>query len=807
MSTTMGEKVKRSSHPIFCWPGSVVWVFPLLAALLLFWFIGGWGSVWWYIAIPALVALVFIDLFSSVWFGILILSLLFIYSSIGSAGVPISLAIWEPTTWMNLREIRSLEMTEFEWFHWWMFKWLVALLCLTLATVTIRKIPRNILTVGVWSIHTGVIVMVLGCTVYFSQKIEGDVLVSRRQVVIQTQGEESKSMVVTPRNTITIGDTSYTITDINPNWTLMSGEDAGKESYSVSVSVQSPEKSFIRQLIAGYPEYTEDIVQSGDPNQPMARAKNVTGSALVDKELDMKLAYDVKEDFFVTQSGALYLRELSSAGTPLTPWIERPIENLPRYNDYIAGYDDVWTVGATTPELHPLSIFVKPRADDDPVQQDIVINSYLRYAHMNPRVSGGGNDLFPVVWVTLSKGEDISQSVELYAFEPSSSTTDTSLMTFRWLGSESELAGLEKSLLPMVHATIAGNTYDVLLSNSEEFQQIGDTGYACKIKSVQNNLNIGGRAVSLAIVELQHGAKTWERWVFDNPTLNRDVVEGTQHDIDAKLIDDNITMTYSAGAAPITIVGGLNDNSYHMLTSIGGGDPVSKPLTIGQPVVLTDDITITLDRAEPYTYSQTRPMVVPPLSRDPSAGNMYSMVQVVVPTPDGSVTSWLPYHHYPFESTLEVVRRFQYKPNMLQLPNGTLIEIMFSRRSMPLIAPIALESFEVESHLGGFTGRTPSILNWRSIVLFFDDLDTKLEVSVNEPKPYGDLWFFQSQWDPPDSTSSGMNYTVLGVGNRRGVLTMLLGCCITVSGMIWAFYVKPTIKRRRQQAVYKGTAA
>jgi len=240
--------------------------------------------------------------------------------------------------------------------------------------------------------------MVLGCTVYFSQKIEGDVLVSRRQVVIQTSGEEPESMVVTPRNSLTIGDTSYTITDINPNWTLMSGEDAGKETYSVSVSVQSPEKSFIRQLIAGYPEYTEDIVQSGDPNQPMARAKNVTGSALVDQELDMQLAYDVKEDFFVTQSGALYLRELSSSGTPLTPWIERPIENLPRYNDYIAGYDDVWTVGATTPELYPLSIFVKPRAGDDPVEQDIVINSYLRYAHMNPRVSGGGNELFPVVW-------------------------------------------------------------------------------------------------------------------------------------------------------------------------------------------------------------------------------------------------------------------------------------------------------------------------------------------------------------------------------------------------------------------------
>jgi len=52
-----------------------------------------------------------------------------------------------------------------------------------------------------------------------------------------------------------------------------------------------------------------------------------------------------------------------------------------------------------------------------------------------------------------------------------------------------------------------------------------------------------------------------------------------------------------------------------------------------------------------------------------------------------------------------------------------------------------------------------------------------------------------------------LNYTVLGVGNRFGIFPMLLGCCLTVSGMIWAFYVKPMIKRKRQKAVYEGRSA
>ena len=42
---------------------------------------------------------------------------------------------------------------------------------------------------------------------------------------------------------------------------------------------------------------------------------------------------------------------------------------------------------------------------------------------------------------------------------------------------------------------------------------------------------------------------------------------------------------------------------------------------------------------------------------------------------------------------------------------------------------------------------------------------------------------------------------MLGVGNRRGVVVQLVGCIVAVIGMIYAFYVKPIIKRRRRQAV------
>lgn len=44
-----------------------------------------------------------------------------------------------------------------------------------------------------------------------------------------------------------------------------------------------------------------------------------------------------------------------------------------------------------------------------------------------------------------------------------------------------------------------------------------------------------------------------------------------------------------------------------------------------------------------------------------------------------------------------------------------------------------------------------------------------------------------------------MNYTGLGVGNRNGVHVQLAGCCLAVTGMLFAFYVKPILKRRRYE--------
>ena len=61
----------------------------------------------------------------------------------------------------------------------------------------------------------------------------------------------------------------------------------------MSVAVQTPERTFIRQLLAGYPQYTEDVIATDDPQQPMQRAVKALGRPLVDETLEMSLGYAV----------------------------------------------------------------------------------------------------------------------------------------------------------------------------------------------------------------------------------------------------------------------------------------------------------------------------------------------------------------------------------------------------------------------------------------------------------------------------------------------------------------------------------
>jgi hypothetical protein len=251
----------------------------------------------------------------------------------------------------------------------------------------------------VWMIHSGIIVVAVGSVMYFSTKLEGDAPITRRQVLVNVPGHEPVTFAAMPGNQLRIetddGDVyRFRIMSIDPDWEILSGEHEGERTFGVAVAVQGPgggTQQFVRQLLAGFPQYTEDSVRTDDPQRPLARAINVHGTHLVDETIDMQLIYAPQEFFYLMDSSAIYLREKGE-----TKWIQRPIRNLPRYNEYVATDADVLLAGPMRDHFRPrmMELRVDSHETADPLsEQPLYVTHYLRYAAMRSERFEGGDEI------------------------------------------------------------------------------------------------------------------------------------------------------------------------------------------------------------------------------------------------------------------------------------------------------------------------------------------------------------------------------------------------------------------------------
>ena len=790
---------------------------------------------------------VLLDLFSSVKMGITLLAILFVYMAVGSAGLlyPIHPNLLHPDAWVHaqIRQWRPFEMTEFEWFHWWPFDVLVILICANIAVTTVRRIPFRPVNYGVWMIHTGILILSVGSFIYFGTKVEGDTPVLRRLVVASladgvASGEFVETAVLSngaapspgsgrsvfsavPSNRATLatprGTYGLEVVDVDPEWELLSGEDQGERAYSVSVMVESPTgERFIRQVIAQHPEYTEDLVFTQDPEQPMKRSVKIDGNPIVDDSLRLELAYQSQEWFYlkhdIAKNWALYVRRPGER-----EWTERPIDGLPLYNDYIA--DRSWVFqseGAAAMPIDPIDLEVPAVSETDPTPSTTFeVSGYLRYALERSRIlAGGPQDPFnPTAFLSITSDRGERSEYRLQALDPEGRRADGGLLAFRSVDSEAGFAEIlaEPSLrfeIPALGFVENAPIRSVLLAQEDlGFTDLGETGYAYRVAAVQDEIPLSSGIASIAILEIRTpDAKIVRRWVFDDPRLTRDVgpdMAGPSHGGPA-LIEDSIDVQYrpGTGMALLTLVVGPEPERLRLVNTIGTEKPEALDIGVGRAVEVPGGLTVLLDRYMPRAMIESKPFIVPPNQRDRDAGTHFAMIRVAAP---GGEPQWLRFHQYAFEGPQDYLRRFRFDPQRMRLADGSEVEVLFSRKRMKLPAEIALEEFILTAHVGGFTGESGSIRNWTSLIRFEteDGWTEPQRVSVNDPVAYGGYSYFQAQWDPPDPArgegdrmSRGLNYTVLGVGNRHGIYTQLAGCTISVFGMIYAFYVKPVIRRR-----------
>lgn len=759
-----------------------------------------------------------LDLFSSVWFGIALFTAIFIYSTIGSAGVlyPISFDIFSKEGWAyeQLRQRPFFELTEFEWFHWWPFSLLLALFSLTLIVTTIRRIPFRLINAGVLTIHCGILMLIAGSVYYFATKIEGDVPVFRRKVVINVPGAHEVEMLARPGNKIVAngekGAYSFEIANVQPDWPILSGDDAGKKAYSVSISVSTPDQQFIRQLLAGYPQYTEDIIPG------KGRAIKAVGKKLLDESIDLSLAYLPQDRFFIQGTSALYVRRPGGS-----EWAERPIAGLPHYNDRLSSQADVWPSSSMRhAKFEPINLEVPPQENDDPLSGlDVRVTGYLRYAFEERRWQDGGDRLNPVLGLTFRDARNRTKEYELAAFDPHRSTTEGGQLIFRWVESEQQIEELANAESNTLIVRIPDTNIEIKLpvtefaSNNPElpFRKVEGTDYEFRIYSKVDNLQISqDRSVSVVMLDLRTPEKTFRRMVADDPRSTMDMPKDMGSAGHGKMeLDTGIETKYVPPLPLVTIIAGPESLGLTMLLRQEQGPPRRIELEIGSEVVLNGDIKL----APTYFYvnarRETRPWIVPQEQRDRDAGRSYSKIQVALSKPGWEQRMWLPYNRWalPPEKDFRIPGRIEVQTRHVILADGSAAELMFSREQEKLPSAVVLDDFVLQTHQGGLSGQNQNIRDYVSQLRFADasgGWSEQVQMSLNNPANRDGWWFFQSTWDPPMPSQgyAGMNYTGVGVGNRNGVYIQLFGTCVAVAGMLFAFYVKPIILRRRRKAVY-----
>lgn len=789
-----------------------------------------------------------VDLFSSVRFGIVMMSILFVYCSIGSAGVifPSNGEL----VYDQLRQWRPFEMTEFEWFHWWPFDLLMLLIAINIAVTTVRRIPFKPVNYGVWLIHTGILWMMLGCWIYFGTKVEGDAPVARRMVTAELlapaaggaapEVKATTTFVASPGQKVTLTDGTrryeLEVSSIDPDWMMRSGEKDSKRAYSVNVMVRrsggAPDDgipgSFMRQLLAGHPEHTEDVMMTGDPNQPMKRAIKEVGKPTVDDGLRLSLDFAPAEWFYLRmeleKAWAIYLRKPGER-----TWTQRPIHGMPLYNDYIGDRELV----RQEPDdrqlpLDPINVAVPPVEGDPFPDLTLHVNAYLRYAFERTEWRDGGaqTPLNPRALLRVAAQSGEQQDYQLFASDSRLNKGDEGIVQFRWAPNEAAFEDLKRApslrfRVPEIELDVTETIGDIAGTNRDApFKPISlpkgapqDRVYTYRVVAVQDDVGFSSGNAAVAIVEITTPKGAYRRWVFSDPALTRDVTEEFLKDPHAPTVigDPSIEVQFlpGRGKALVTLVGGPAPEQLRVISALAERVQVST-VEIGKPVALSDSLAAAVMEYQPRAVAERRPFVVPKSQRERDAGVQFSLARVEFP---GAGSQWLKYHPYVFDAPDAVLRRFPYQPQTVALPDGRKIEVLFSRQRLPLPASIALDEFVLTSHVGGFTGEMGSIRDYMSRVRFRDAGSSvwtdPVAVSMNAPVEHAGLAYFQSQWDPPDQPrfegdrgSSGLNYTVLGVGNRQGVWSMLLGCCVSVLGMIYAFYLKPVIKRKQREAVY-----
>jgi len=719
-----------------------------------------------------------VRLLASVRFGVGVMIAILVYASLASA----------------LPQLRgAVEMTEMQIFRHWSFAVLVAIFTLSLLVATFTRISFRLVNLGVLTVHTGLLLLVAGAVSYFAGKIEGDmILLSPRVQLVSTSGGSSR----------VVGEI---LADRGQSWSSFMPAFGGQVSMEIDEVERDAEGSVARAVAR---------VRFGEAEEQKLALAGGQSIDLADGRLKIQLRSPPPADcFHDSEAAALYLRRDGDAAPRCVE-----ISGLPLYRER---YLDEGYVLRDTADREVRSKRSRPAVSigglevptgwfehwrmpiDLPAAElpfDVRITGYLPYiAGISMMATGGGETLNPAVNLRLAIG---ASSIEesLFALDAARSMMPGRIpLELKWVASEAEreallrpLAGADELSVeirePPVRRTFAVTRGQTI--------RLEGTKYELTIKDLRPDWPLitpgyEGSSSPMASVEVTNGEKTYTRTVIQRfPQLSQDIDEqGVRHREGP--YDPNLVLHYRTSAMGwVTITAGPG---LPIIAGIYGEDGSlrNERFEVGTPRVV-EMLGTRLECTVVSLFEKAQRLEVPviePLERRrPNLGARSASAVRLRLTGRGehageSVTRWCVFSQYPHEDARAIKVR----------PPGQAVdwEIIYSRLERPLGVTIAPGRLSVKF----FPGRQ-NVESWRSDFFVKDspgDPARPGAVYTNQTCRVGEWTLFQS-----GAAGDHWSYTILGVGNRRGIAPMVVGCVLITLGCLFAFYVKPVLRRRME---------
>ncbi|MBX3395090.1 MAG: hypothetical protein KF841_06945 [Phycisphaerae bacterium] len=725
---------------------------------------------------------------SSVRVGIILLALILVYASVGSA----------------LPQIRgAVELSEMDVFRHWLFSGLMIAFSVVLIVATLVRIPFKIVNAGVLTVHLGLLMLVGGSIYYFGTKVEGDVKLESPRIRLSS---------LSGMNERTIAEF---LAEEGSAWSTFMPAFGGE----VRAEVQNVERNALGEITSAGVRY-----QVGATSEPQVAQliANQSAEMIGDGRLVLRLTVSGPADrFYDDEVPALYLSRAEGGDRAV-----EAIHGLPLYSArYLDEGDTLVDTDSrpvpsrrSTPHMEiaglsiPTTIFeswrlpIRISPKDAPF--DIEITGFVPYVgRLDADVGEGSGPLNPAIKVRFALGSE-SRAVSLFAMNPAQSVAFLGVpVEFKWVENADQFAPMAEDRAGPHELEIEVKDPPAKMRLAVSLGQtiaVEGTPYELKISELRPDWPMmtpgyEGASSPMASVDVTNGEKKYNRTVIQRfPELSQDIDEQGVRHRDAPY-DPNLVLRYRAcGDGWVTIAAGPSVSPKAFVADFNG-QIREYDLTVGEPSslnVLGVELATTIEGLYQSGQTLLKPVLVPPESRRPNlAARSVSAIRIKFvgrgAASGWSESRWSLFSMYPDDPTA--------RPVEVAPPTGGKWRVLYSRLERPLNARLVPGKLSVKH----FPGRE-NVESWRSdfkVVRAGQPVESG-EVLTNQTMSTGEWTLYQS-----GASQDGWGYTILGVGNRNGIIPMVLGCVMITFGCLFAFYVKPVLLKRAAASGRRAAAA